>query len=67
MSVKVRAWELVGVKTALHRGIICLAALALPFAGGKKEKVVNPRAGSNPKPAVGRGPQATSDEMDKYD
>ena len=67
MSVRVRAWQLVGVKTALYRGIICLAALALPFAGGQKEKVVDPRAGFNPKPAVGRGPQATSGEMDKYD
>ena len=46
---------------------LCLVALALPYAGGKKEKVVNPRAGFNPKPAVGLGPQATIREMDKYD
>jgi hypothetical protein len=37
------------------------------FTGGKKEKVVTPRAGFNPKPAVGQGPQATIGEMDKYD
>ena len=67
MSVKVRAWQLVGVKTALHLGIICLAALALPFAGDKKEKVVDPRAGFNPKPPVGLGPQAISNEMDNCD
>jgi len=42
-------------------------ALALPYAGGKKEKVVNPRAGFNRKPAVGQEPQATIGEMDKYD
>jgi len=36
------------------------------YTGGKKEKVVTPRAGFNPKPAVGLGPQDTSGEMDKY-
>jgi len=46
---------------------LCLLALALPYAGGKEEKVVNPRAGFNPKPVVGLGPQATSSEMDQYD
>jgi hypothetical protein len=43
---------------------LCLAALALPYAGGKKEKVVNPRAGFNPKPAMKLGPQATIRERD---
>jgi hypothetical protein len=41
-------------------------ALVLPYAGGKKEKVVNPRAGYNPKPAVGLPPQAAEGEMGKY-
>ena len=31
------------------------------------QQVVNPRAGFNPKPAVGLAPQATIGEMDKYD
>jgi hypothetical protein len=43
---------------------LCLAALAPPYAGGKKEKVVNPRAGFNPKPAMKLGPQATIRERD---
>lgn len=34
--------------------------------GLKKEKVVNPRAGFNPKPGVGLGRPATISEMDKY-
>ena len=42
-------------------------ALVLPYAGSKKEKVVTPGAGFNPKPLVGQGPQATIGEMDKYD
>ena len=29
--------------------------------------MVNPRAGFNPKPGVGLGPQAASGEMDTYD
>jgi len=35
--------------------------------GVKKEKVVNPRAGFNPKPGVGQGPQAAIGKMDKFD
>jgi hypothetical protein len=45
----------------------CLLALALPHAGGKREKVLHPRAGVDPKPGVGQGPQAASGEMDRYD
>ena len=56
-----------GAKRAPNRVRLCLVALVLPYAGGKKEKVVNPRAGFNPKPGVGLGPQATIGEMDKYD
>lgn len=37
-----------------------------PMPGLKKEKVVNPRAGFNPKPGVGLGRPATISEMDKY-
>jgi hypothetical protein len=56
-----------GARRTLNLVRFCLAALVLPYAGGKKEKVVNPRAGFNPKPGVGLGPQATIGEMDKYD
>ena len=31
------------------------------------QQVVNPRAGFNPKPAVGLSPQAAYNEQDKYD
>jgi hypothetical protein len=31
------------------------------------QQVVNPRAGFNPAPAVGLPPQATTNEMEKYD
>jgi type IV pilus biogenesis protein CpaD/CtpE len=31
------------------------------------QQVVNPRAGFNPKPAVGLSPQAAAGEMDRYD
>jgi hypothetical protein len=31
------------------------------------QQVVNPRAGFNPKPAVGLSPQAAANEMEKYD
>jgi hypothetical protein len=31
------------------------------------QQVVNPRAGFNPKPAVGLAPQATANEMERYD
>ncbi|MDP1760622.1 MAG: hypothetical protein Q8L43_00165 [Deltaproteobacteria bacterium] len=31
------------------------------------QQVLNPRAGYNPKPAVGLSPQAAVGEMDKYD
>jgi hypothetical protein len=31
------------------------------------QQVVNPQAGFNPKPAVGLPPQATRNEMEKYD
>ena len=31
------------------------------------QQVVNPRAGFNPKPAVGLPPQAAANEMEKYD
>jgi len=31
------------------------------------QQVVNPRAGFNPKPAVGLPPQAAAGEMDRYD
>jgi hypothetical protein len=31
------------------------------------QQVVNPRAGYNPKPAVGLPPQATANEMERYD
>jgi hypothetical protein len=31
------------------------------------QQVVNPRAGFNPKPAVGLSPQAAAYEMDKFD
>ena len=47
--------------------LVRLCLVALPYAMGKKEKVVNPRAGFNPKPAMKLGPQATIREMDKYD
>jgi hypothetical protein len=40
---------------------------ALSCAGGKREKVLHPRAGFDPKPGVGQGHQATVGEMDKYD
>ncbi len=31
------------------------------------QQVVNPRAGFNPKPAVGLSPQAAANEMERYD
>jgi hypothetical protein len=31
------------------------------------QQVLNPRAGFNPKPAVGLPPQAAANEMDRYD
>ena len=31
------------------------------------QQVVNPRAGYNPKPAVGLSPQAAANEMERYD
>jgi hypothetical protein len=31
------------------------------------QQVVNPKAGFNPKPAVGLSPQAAAGEMEKYD
>ena len=31
------------------------------------QQVVNPRAGFNPKPAVGLPPQAAANEMERYD
>ena len=31
------------------------------------QQVVNPQAGFNPKPAVGLPPQATANEMERYD
>jgi len=31
------------------------------------QQVVNPRAGYNPKPAVGLSPQASANEMERYD
>ena len=31
------------------------------------QQVVNPRAGYNPKPAVGLSPQAATNEMERYD
>ena len=37
------------------------------FTGDKEEKVVTPRAGFNPKPAVGLSPQAAVGEQEKYD
>ena len=47
--------------------LVRLCLVALPYAMGEQEKVVNPRAGFNPKPAMKLGPQATIREMDKYD
>jgi hypothetical protein len=62
-----REWRVgVGGQAAPNLVWLCLAALVLPYAGGKKEKVVNPRAGFNPKPGVGQGPQAAIGEMDTY-
>ena len=55
-----------GARRAPNLVRLCLAALALPYAGGKKEQVVTPRAGFNPKPAKGPTPQAAVGEMDKY-
>ncbi len=55
-----------GARRAPNLVWLCLAALVLPYAGGKKEKVMNPRAGFNPKPGVGQGPQAAIGEMDTY-
>ena len=62
-----RRVDIGGARRAPNLVRLCLVALVLPYAGGKKEKVVNPRAGFNPKPSVGLGPQATISEMDKYD
>jgi hypothetical protein len=56
-----------GARRAPNLAKLCLVALVLPWAGGKQEKVVNPRGGFNPKPGVGQGHQATIGEMDKYD
>jgi hypothetical protein len=56
-----------GARRAPNLVGLCLAALVLPYAGGKKEKVVNPRAGFTPAPAVGLLPQAAANEMERYD
>ena len=62
-----RRVEIGGASGAPNLVRLCLVALALPYPGGKKEKVVSPWAGFNPKPAKGLTPQAAVGEMDKCD
>jgi hypothetical protein len=52
-------------------GCIPPSALEMDYGNSVRnniaQQVVNPRAGYNPKPAVGLPPQATANEMERYD
>ena len=69
-----KAWRrlaLLGVALLMLAGCYPPSALEMDYGNSVRnnvaQQVVNPRAGFNPKPAVGLPPQAAANEMEKYD
>ena len=69
-----KAWRrlaLLGVALLTLAGCYPPSALEMDYGNSVRnniaQQVVNPRAGFNPKPAVGLPPQAAANEMEKYD